>query len=85
MRDQLSAADIPPAAHTGTDGLRGRSELAELNLTQFPAVPLALGNMDNPADAELMQTPEGRQQYADAIAKGIALYLHTPTPLSDRA
>jgi N-acetylmuramoyl-L-alanine amidase len=77
MRDQLSAGDISPAEHTGTDALRRRSDLGELNLTHFPAVQIALGNMDNPADAELMQTPEGRQQDADAIAKGIALYLDT--------
>jgi N-acetylmuramoyl-L-alanine amidase len=31
--------------------------------------------MKNPADSALMESPEGRQKYADAVVKGIAAYL----------
>lgn len=31
--------------------------------------------MKNPADAALMESPAGRQRYADAVARGIAGFL----------
>lgn len=75
MRDQLQAAGIPPANYIGQDGLYGRSDLAGLNLAQYPAVLVELGNMKNPVDSALMQSPEGRQRYADAVVRGIAGFL----------
>jgi N-acetylmuramoyl-L-alanine amidase len=80
MRDQLAASGIPPATYIGSDGLYGRSDLAGLNLAQYPSILVEMGNMKNPIDSALMQSPEGRQKYADAVVKGIAAYLATQPP-----
>lgn len=75
MRDQLAGSGIPPANYIGQNGLYGRSDLAGLNLAQYPAVLVELGNMKNPADSALMESPAGRQKYADAVTKGVAGFL----------
>jgi len=75
MRGQLQAAGIPPANYIGADGLKGRADLAGLNLAEYPSILVELGNMKNPADAALMESPAGRQRYADAVARGIAGFL----------
>src|SRR5579875_1333372 len=75
MRDQLQSSGIPPANYIGQNGLYGRADLAGLNLAQYPAVLVELGNMKNPADSALMESPEGRQKYADAVVKGVAGFL----------
>jgi len=77
MRDQLLASGLPAANYIGSDGLYGRADLAGLNLAQYPAVLVEMGNMKNPADSALMESPEGRQKYADAVVKGIAAFLET--------
>lgn len=78
MRDQLHASGMPPANYIGQDGLYGRADLAGLNLAEYPAILVELGNMKNPADSALMQTPEGRQRYADAVVRGITGFLGGP-------
>lgn len=75
MRAQLQAAGIPPANYIGTDGLKGRADLAGLNLAEYPAVLVELGNMKNPTDASLMESPAGRARYAAAVARGVAAFL----------
>lgn len=75
MRGHLQAAGIPPANYIGSDGLKGRADLAGLNLAEYPSVLVELGNMKNPADASLMESPAGRQRYADAVARGVAGFL----------
>ncbi|MBV8863638.1 MAG: Rv3717 family N-acetylmuramoyl-L-alanine amidase [Mycobacterium sp.] len=75
MRDQMQASGIPPANYIGQGGLYGRSDLAGLNLAQYPSVLVECGNMKNPVDSALMESPEGRQKYADAVVKGIAGFL----------
>ncbi len=80
MRDQLVASGIPAANYIGSDGLYGRADLAGLNLAQYPAVLVELGNMKNPADSALMESPEGRQKYAAAVVQGIAAFLATQPP-----
>lgn len=75
MRDQLRAAGIPPANYIGEGGLNARADIAGLNLAQYPSILVELGNMKNPADVALMQTPEGQQKYADAVVRGIAGFL----------
>ena len=70
MRDQLQASGIPPATYIGQNGLYGRSDLAGLNLAQYPSILVECGNMKNPADSALMESPEGRQKYADAVVRG---------------
>jgi N-acetylmuramoyl-L-alanine amidase len=79
MRDQLAASGIPPSNYIGQNGLYGRSDLAGLNLAQYPAILVELGNMKNPADSALMETPTGKQKYADAVVRGIAGFLGAPT------
>jgi len=80
MRDQLAASGIPEANYIGKDGLYGRSDLAGLNLAQYPSILVELGNMKNPVDSSLMESPDGRQKYADAVVKGIVAYLVTQPP-----
>ena len=75
MRDQISGSGIPPATYIGSGGLDGRSDIAGLNLAQYPSILVECGNMKNPVDSALMKSPEGRQRYADAIVRGIAGYL----------
>lgn len=77
MRDQMQASGIPPANYIGQDGLYGRSDLAGLNLAQYPSVLVECGNMKNPVDSALMESPEGRQKYADALVRGVAGFLAT--------
>ena len=50
MRDQLVAAGMQPSTYRGTDGLYGRSDLAGLNLAQYPSILIEMGNMKNAAD-----------------------------------
>jgi N-acetylmuramoyl-L-alanine amidase len=83
VRDQLQNSGVPPANYVGTDGLYGRADLPGLNLAQYPAVLIELGNMKNPADSAVMTTTYGRQKYVVAVVKGIAGFLGTQgTPAS---
>jgi N-acetylmuramoyl-L-alanine amidase len=75
MRDALIAAGLQPSTYLGTNGLYGRADLAGLNLADYPAVLVETGNMRNPEEAAAMETPDGRQRYADAITAGIVAYL----------
>jgi N-acetylmuramoyl-L-alanine amidase len=77
MRDQLQASGIPPATYIGQNGLYGRSDLTGLNLAQYPAILVECGNMKNPVDSALMESPDGRQKYADALVRGVAGFLAT--------
>ena len=80
MRDQLVGSGIPAANYIGTNGLNPRSDIAGLNLAQYPSILVECGNMKNPADSSLMKTPEGQQKYADAVVKGIVAFLATQPP-----
>lgn len=75
MRDQLKASGFVPSTYIGSAGLNPRSDIAGLNLAQYPSILVELGNMKNPVDSALMKTPEGRQKYADAVVRGIAGFL----------
>lgn len=77
MRDQLVASGIPAANYIGTNGLNPRSDIAGLNLAQYPAILVELGNMKNPADVGLITSESGRQKYASAVVRGIVAYLAT--------
>ncbi|QZA17494.1 Rv3717 family N-acetylmuramoyl-L-alanine amidase [Mycobacterium malmoense] len=77
MRDQMQASGIPPANYIGQNGLYGRSDLAGLNLAQYPSILVECGNMKNPVDSALMESPDGRQKYADALVRGVAGFLAT--------
>jgi N-acetylmuramoyl-L-alanine amidase len=75
MRDQLQASGLVPSTYIGSGGLNPRSDIAGLNLAQYPSILVELGNMKNPADVGLITSPEGRQKYADAVVRGIAGFL----------
>jgi N-acetylmuramoyl-L-alanine amidase len=76
MRDALAASGLQPANYIGSDGLYGRPDLAGLNLAEYPAVLVELGNMRNAEDAAKIESPDGRAQYAAAVTKGIVAYLN---------
>lgn len=80
MRDQLQASGLTPANYIGQGGLYPRADLTGLNLAQYPSVLVELGNMKNPADAALIESPEGRQKYASAVVRGIAGFLGISQP-----
>jgi N-acetylmuramoyl-L-alanine amidase len=75
MRDSLVASGLTPSTYVGSDGLYGRADLAGLNLADYPAVLVEVGNMRNADEAAAMETADGRQRYADAITAGIVAYL----------
>jgi N-acetylmuramoyl-L-alanine amidase len=75
MRDQLVAFGAQPSTYIGANGLYGRADLAGLNLAEYPAILVELGNMKNAGDATHMQDPHGRARYADAVVAGIVAYL----------
>ena len=72
IHSQLIAAEFTPAIHSGINGLTARSDLAELNLADYPAIQIALGNTNNATDAEMIEIVDGRQKYADALAQGLS-------------
>lgn len=75
MRDQLKASGFQPSSYRGTDGLYGRSDLAGLNLAQYPAILIECGNMKNAADAAMLSSADGQSRLAMAIAQGVAAFL----------
>jgi len=79
MRDQLVAFGMQPSNYIGSEGLYGRPDLAGLNLAEYPAILIELGNMKNADEAIAMTTPTGRSQYAAAVIQGIAQYLGQQT------
>ena len=79
MRDALVASGLHESNYIGAQGLYGRPDLAGLNLAQFPAVLVELGNMKNAADAAQIESPDGRAKYAMAVTDGITTYLGNKT------
>ena len=82
MRDSLVAAGLTKSTYIGSDGLYGRADLAGLNLAQYPAILVELGNMRNADEAAAMESPDGRARYAAAVTQGIVAYLSTKAPAS---
>ncbi|KAA0097645.1 N-acetylmuramoyl-L-alanine amidase [Mycolicibacterium sp. P1-18] len=80
MNAQLQASGLMPANYIGQGGLYGRSDLTGLNLAQYPSILVEMGNMKNPADCALIESPDGRQKYADAVVRGIVSFLGTRPP-----
>ena len=75
MRDQLAASGVAESTYIGSAGLYGRADLAGLNLAEYPAVLIELGNMRNADDAARMTSPQGQADYAAAVVKGLTAYL----------
>lgn len=76
MRDALQGAGLYPSNYAGSEGLYGRPDLAGLNLAQFPAVLIEMGNMRNSDDAAMMTSADGQAKFAQAISSGILDFLH---------
>ncbi|HEY2500180.1 MAG TPA: N-acetylmuramoyl-L-alanine amidase, partial [Mycobacterium sp.] len=47
-----------------------------LNLAEYPAILVELGNMKNADEAARMESADGRAKYAAAVVQGIAAYLN---------
>ncbi|OBH48353.1 N-acetylmuramoyl-L-alanine amidase [Mycobacterium mantenii] len=77
MRDALVQSGLQPANYIGSDGLYGRDDIAGLNLAQYPAVLVELGNMKNADDAARMESADGRAKYASAVTQGVVAYLNS--------
>jgi N-acetylmuramoyl-L-alanine amidase len=75
MHNALAAAQFQPSTYIGSNGMYGRSDLAGLNLADYPAVLVELGNMKNSDDAAQMESSDGRARYAAAVTRGIVDYL----------
>lgn len=56
-------------------GIFPRPNLAVLRLTNMPAVLVELGFVSHPTEAKLLMLPEFRQNAAQGIADGLAVYL----------
>ncbi len=65
---------MPPATYIGSNGLIERRDFGGLNLSDVPKVLFETGNMQNPADAALLENPEFRARVAHAFAIGFAAY-----------
>ena len=74
VSEGLRAAGLTPSTIFGADPAP-RSDLATLNFAKVPAVMVELGEMRNPQDAQRLSSPQGQQQYASGLAKGIISFL----------
>ncbi|MFH5821620.1 N-acetylmuramoyl-L-alanine amidase [Georgenia sp. AZ-5] len=73
LLDALGAAGFTPSP-TYPGALSERADLGTLNWAERPAVMLELAQMRNPADAVLIESEDGRQRYAEAIAAGVTAW-----------
>lgn len=74
-REYAEGSGVPYADYLADEGLDVRTDLGGLNLSEVPKVFLEAGNMRNAQDAELLEDPEWREEAAQAIARGLAVYL----------
>lgn len=75
MRDALVDEGLTPSTYTGTQGLQARADLAGLNLSERPSILVELGNMRSPGEARQMTDDAGRARYAQAVVRGVVVYL----------
>ncbi len=75
MRAGLVEAGLKIANYYATSGIKRRTDLGTLNMSDVPVVMVELGNMKNASDARRMTSPSGRAQYARGLVAGIRAYL----------
>lgn len=75
LRDALRAGGFHDSTYIGHDGISLRSDLAGLNFATRPTALVECANMRNPREAAVVSSPEGRQRYADALARGVLAFL----------
>jgi N-acetylmuramoyl-L-alanine amidase len=66
---------LVPSTYAGIDGYEPRPDIAGLNLSTVPKVLVECGNMKDPGDLALEESPAGRARIAQAIADSIISYL----------
>ena len=66
---------MPFSTYDGTNAINFRSDLAGLNLTTVPKVLIECGNMQNPADAALLESTTFQERAALALAAAITDFL----------
>jgi N-acetylmuramoyl-L-alanine amidase len=71
----INVGGLVPATYIGVNGYERRSDLAGLNLSTQPKILVECGNMLDPNDAAMMESPSGRERIARAIAAGIEAFL----------
>jgi N-acetylmuramoyl-L-alanine amidase len=71
----LRDTPMPESNYDGTNGVTTRDDLAGLNLTSVPKVLVECGNMPNPTDAALLESPAFQQQVARAFTTAIMVFL----------
>ncbi|WP_017600586.1 N-acetylmuramoyl-L-alanine amidase [Nocardiopsis lucentensis] len=74
-REYRDGTGMPHADYLADEGLDERTDLGGLNMSDVPKVFLEAGNMRNPEDADLLSDPRWREDAADAVARGVAMYL----------
>jgi N-acetylmuramoyl-L-alanine amidase len=67
---------MPTSTYIGHDGLDVRSDLGGLNLSTVPKVFIECGNMNNPTDAALLESPDFRQRAAKGLFQGLVAFLN---------
>jgi N-acetylmuramoyl-L-alanine amidase len=75
IRQGLVAHGLPVGNYYGVNGLKTRTDLGTLNMSDVPIVMVELGNMKNSADAARMTSSTGRDRYAAALVDGIRRFL----------
>ena len=71
----LADTGLHVADYTGVDGIDQRDDLGGLDLSTVPKILIECGNMQNPGDASLMESPAWRQRAAQGLADGITAFL----------
>lgn len=71
----LAESAFALSTYLGRDGYDRRTDLAGLNLSTRPTIFIECGNMLDAGDAARMESAQGRQRAAQALADGILDYL----------
>ena len=71
----LAGTAMPVSNYDGKDGTKLRDDLAGLNLTTVPKILIEVGNMKNPADAEMLTSAAFQQQVAAVLLRAIVMFL----------
>ncbi|WP_244976193.1 N-acetylmuramoyl-L-alanine amidase [Nocardia huaxiensis] len=75
LRDSLVRSGFTPSTYIGDEGLNPRADLAGLNFSEVPAALVECGNMRDPGDIAILESPDGRARIAAAITDAIAGYV----------
>jgi len=71
----LTDTAMPVSNYDGKDGTNLRDDLAGLNLTTVPKILIEVGNMKNPADAQMLTSAAFQQQVAAVLLQAITMFL----------